>query len=412
MVNFEITGKISIGKETETFKPYEEKEYSSGWVNKSLNYNIVSGDNRFNLRNRGGFFKDGHGDVYLFSKDGVDANGNKVKGEMFKIPWKERLTHPRLPEVVMWKKWIVELEKPGFRWELQNALDKVKDGGELTEEEIAKFGASDVKGLTAALEKSQKKRKEFVTEADFVDFVHKVITSGKYADKQFKVTGTYAMQYSEENQKFYCNYVPQRIYLVENEEESATANMTFFYDHTSLVDAKEEKGKYYVNGYVQVYDNNRKENVFAPYAVTIPAAKDDSDLEKKREKIQVGRFTVEDEDTVYEYGIIVNLLSGAQKTELTEDMLTEEQQDSILLGELTLDDIRRELGSVYGDRVVENVFVKPARGFSKGREETSYAPEDLIIKPLAKEETSAFEDTADDNEDLFADDDDDDSLFD
>ena len=408
MVNFEIVGKISVGKESETFKPYEEKEFNSGWINKTLNWNIISGDNRFNLRNRGGFFKDGHNDIVVFSKDGVDANGNKVKGEMFRIPWKERLTHSRLPEVVMWKKWIVELEKPGFRWELQNALDKVKHGEELTEEEIAKFGSSDVEGLTAALEKSQKKRKEFIAEADFVDFVYKVIASGKYADKQFKVTGTYDMQYSEENQRFYCNYIPQRIYLVEDEATTATANMTFFYDNAALVDAKEEKGKYYVNGYVQVYDNNRKENVFAPYTIAIPAAKDDSDLEKKREKVQFNRFTVEDEDVVYEYGIVVNLLSGAQKTELTEDMLTEEQQDSILLGELTLDDIRRELGSVYGDRVVENVFVKPARGFSKGREETSYTSDDLLIKPLVKEESSAFEDTEADSEDLFADDDDDD----
>lgn len=401
-VQFDITGKISIGKETESFKPYEERAFNSGWTNKTLNWNIISGDNRFNLRNRGGFFADGHNDVVVFAKDGVDGNGNKIKGDMFRIPWKERLTHSRLAEVVEWKKWIVELEKPRFRWELQNALDKVKEGEELTEEEVVKFGASDEKGLTAALEKSQKKRKEFIAEADFVDFMYKVISSGKYADKKFRITGTYDMQYSEENQRFYCNYVPQRVYLVEDEaEETATANTTLYYNHESLVDAKEEKGKYYVNGYVSVYDNNRKANVFAPYAIAFDA----NDNEKKVNKL-VDMFTIEDE-SVKEVGVVVSLLNGAQRTSIELEDLDEETQDNILLGLTTLEDVRKELGgSMYGERITENKFVKFARGYARGAEETAYTSDNLTITPLVKEDSSAIEEA--DSEDLFADDEDDD----
>lgn len=401
-VQFEMIGKLSLPKETEKFKPFEEKEYASGWKNKTLSFNMISGDNRFMLRSKGGYFADGHGDVFVFSKDTYDESGNKTKGEAFRIPWKERLTHPRLVEVVGWKKFVVDLEEPRFRYELVNALNKVKEGNTLTEEEVVKFGASDVKGLEAALTTSGKKRKEFIAEADFIDFMHKVITSGKYANKKFKITGTYDMQYSEEKGIFYSSYVPQRVYLAEDSaEEMATANTTLFYDENSLVDAKEEKNKYYVNGYVQVYDNNRKENVFAPYTVTIHGAKDDSELEAKREKIVVKRFTVEDA-SVYEYGVVLNLLDGAQRQSLSFDDLTEEQQDSILLGELTLKDIQREMGMVYGERITENVFVKPARGYSKGREETSYSLEDLIIKPLTNSNSVAAEEAYDEDEDLFA----------
>lgn len=410
MINFDMTGKLALPKETEKFKPFEEKEYGSGWVNKTLKFNCISGDNRFMLQSKGGFFKDGSSKIYVFSKDAVGSNGERIKGEQFIIPWKERLTHPRLAEIVEWKKFIVDLESYGFRRALQNTLDKVKDGGELTEEEATKFGASDVKGLEAALDKSNKKRKEFVAEADFVDFMHKVLTNDKYKDKKFRVTGTYDMQYSDANNRFYANYVPNRVYLAADDaEETATANTVLFYNSESLVSAKDEKNKYFVNGYVQQYDSARKANIFAPYTIVVPGAKDDSDLELKREKIQVKRFTVDDEDTVYEYGVVLNLLDGAQRESIKFEDLTEEQQDSILLGELTLGEIQRELGgSVYGERITENVFVKPSRGYSKGREATAYSSDDLTVKPLADKDTNAFEDSESDDDDLF----DDENLFD
>lgn len=404
-VQFDMTGKLSLPKETEKFKPFETKEYDSGWTNKILKFNCVAGDNRFMLQSKGGYFADGSSKIYAFSKDAVGENGEKIKGEQFIIPWKERLTHPRLAEVVEWKKFIVDLEESGFRRDLRFALNGVKEGKELSEEEIKKFGASDVKGLEKALEESNKKRKEFVAEADFVDFMYKVLNSDKYKNKKFRVMGNYDMQYSDAQNRFYCSYVPNRIYLAADDaEETATANTTLFFDADSLVDAKENKNKYFVNGYVQQYDSARKENVFAPYTIVIHGAKDDSDLEQKREKIVVKRFTVDD-DSVYEYGIVLKLLDGAQRETVKFEDLTEEQQDSILLGELTLEDIQREIGGVYGERVTENVFVKPARGFSRGREVTSYTSDMFAIKPLADENTGAFEEADDDSEDLFDDED-------
>ena len=403
-ISFEMIGKLSFPKDSEKFKHYEENEYASGWVNKTLRMNLTSGDNRFTLQSKAGFFKDGHGDIYVFSKDGFDANGNKVKGSMFTIPYKERLTHPRLSEVVEYRKWVVDLEAPKFRWELQSALNKVKEGAELTEEEVAKFGASDVKGLESALAQSQKKRKEFIAEADFVDFMKKVIDSGKYADKKFKISGNYDMQYSDDKNRWYCNYVPQRVYLAEDgAAETATATVTLYYDSEGLVDAKEEKGKYYVNGYTQVYDNNRKANVFAPYTIAIDA----NDNEKKVQKL-VDIFTVE--DGVKELGVVVDLLNGSQRKSIELEDLDEETQENILFGLTTLEDVQRELGgSVYGERVSENRFSKLGRGFARGCEDTAYSSEDLVMKALSND-TNAFEETESESN-LFEEEDDDLDLF-
>ena len=407
-IQFEMIAKLSLPKESDKFKPYEDVEYASGWVNKTLKCNAVSGDNSFMLQVKGGCFKDGHNEVFVTGKPSVDADGKRQKGENFRIAWKDRLTSPRLVEVAEFSKFIIDLEEPNYRGSLQQLINKVKEGHEVTEEEVTKFGAKDLKGLEAALEKSNKKRKEFISEWDYAEFIYKMITSEKYKDRKFKIRGTYEMQYSESNGRWYNNYVPSRIYLsADDAEYMAEATVDFYFgadslDNGSLLD----KGKYYVNGYTFVYDSARKENIPAPYTISFPAAKDDSELEAKREKVQVKRFTVEDEDSIYQYGIIVKLLNGAQREELTEDMLTEEQLDSIMLGELTLEDIRRELGgSVYGERIVENVFSKPSRGFSKGREITSYTPDDLIIKPL-ETDTSAIEEV--DSEDSLFDDDDDD----
>lgn len=401
MISFEMVGKLSLPKETEKFKSYEEKAYDSGWVNKTLKFNLISNDNRFMLQNKGGYFADGHGDVFVYSKDGVDANGKKIKGEPFRIPWKERLTHPRLAEVVDYKKFVIDLETGSFRRELQAALNKVKSGVDLTEVEIAKFGAGDVKGLEEALEKSNKKRKEFIAEADFVDFMRKVATSENYKDKTFRIRGTYDIQYSESTNKFYGNYVPQRVYLVDDETaDIAEATATLFYDSEALVDATEEKGKYFVNAYVQTYDSARKGNIFAPYVIAIDA----NDNEKKVKKL-VDIFTVE--DGVKELGVVVTLLDGAQRSAIKLEDLDEETQENILFGLTTLEEVARELGgSTYGERITENRFSKLGRGYAKGRQDTAYEPEDLIVKPLEKEDTNVFAATNSASEDTSLEDDD------
>lgn len=393
-MNFEMTGKLSIGKETEKFHPYTEKTYPSGWVRKQLLFNVTCGDNRHMLTVTAGAFADGHGDIYSFTKGGIDENGNKVKGESIQIPFKERLTSPKLAEIAEFKKFIIDLEQPGRRYKLQNMADKLHEGKELTDEELKSVGLESKDDVTTALEKSNKKRHEFISEWDYIDFIKKVIKSEKYKDKLFFIRGNGEYQYSDNQQKVYESYIPTRIYLAADDAEpSSTATINIIFNSESLDEMSvEEKGKYYVNGHMMEYDQNRKANIPVPVTIVIPVPEDDEKGKKKAEAFK-HKFMVDD-DTYKEYGAIVNMLNGAQKTEITEDMLTDEQRKDLDLGIITMDDIRDEIGgNVYGERIREYQLVKPARGFTKGRQDTVWTDEDMIIKPI--------EETVPDSEDLF-----------
>ena len=395
-----MLGKITMSKETEKFHPYSETKYESGWVKRRIMFNAICGDNRHLLSVDGGSFADGHGDVYTFTKGSVDANGNKVKGESLKIPFKDRLTSPKLAEVAEFKKFIFDLEKPNRRYKLEKAAEKIKEGTSLTDEELRELGLENEADVKSELEKSNKKKHEFISEWDFVEFIKKVIDSGKYNDKKFFIRGNATYSYSDKNQKVYENYVPQRIYLADDDaEEYSTATIKMIYGADAVDEmSAEEKGKYYVSGYMMEYDNNRKANIPVPVVVTIPVAPTDaSDKDKKKVEAIKRKFIVED-DTFKELGIEVNMLNGAQKVEITEDMLTDEQKEDLECGLITLDDIRADLGgNVYGDRVQEYQFSKIARGFTRGRNDTVFGKEDMIIKPLETEPEGM--------EDLFEEDD-------
>ena len=393
-MNFEMTGKLSIGKDSDKFHPYTEKTYPSGWARKQLLFNVTCGDNRHMLSVTAGAFADGHGDIYSFTKGGVDENGNRVKGESIQIPFKERLTSPKIAEIAEFKKFIFDLEKPGRRYKLQNMADKIHEGNEVTDEELKEVGLESKDEVATALEKSNKKRHEFISEWDYIDFIKKVIASDKYKDKLFFIRGNGEYQYSDAQQKVYESYIPNRIYLAADDADpSSTATINIIFNSESLDEMSvEEKGKYYVNGHMMEYDQNRKANIPVPVTIVIPVPEDDEKGKKKAEAFK-HKFMVDD-DTYKEYGAIVNMLNGAQKAEVTEDMLTDEQREDLDLGIITMDDIRAEIGgSVYGERIREYQLVKPARGFTKGRQDTVWTDEDMVIK--------AIEETVPDSEDLF-----------
>lgn len=400
---FEMIGKLSLPKESEKFKPYSNTKYESGWIKRRLMFNAVCGDNRHLLTVDTGSFEDENkGFVYTFSKGSVDDNGNKVKGESLKIPFKDRLTSPKLAEVAEFKKFIFDLEKPNRRYKLEKAAEKVKEGTSLTDEELKELGIESEADINNALEKSNKKRHEFISEWDFAEFIKKVIDSGKYADKKFFIKGNAEYSYSDNKQQVYESYIPQRIYLAADDaEEYSTATIKMIFNKDSLDDMSvEEKGKYYVNGYMFEYDRNRKVNIPVPVTVTIPVAPDDAD-EKAKKKVEAikRKFTVDD-DTYKEFGVEVNMLNGAQRVEITDDMLTDEQREDLDCGLITLDDIRADLGgSVYGDRVQEYQFKKIARGYSRGRVDTVYMDDDVVIKPIESELPDGVEDLFDDDSD-------------
>lgn len=395
-MNFEMIGRLSLPRATDKFEPFSTKKYESGWIRKQLMFNVTCGDNRHMLSITDGAFDDEHGDIYSFSKSTVDESGNRVKGETLIIPFKDRLTSPKLAEVAEFKKFVIDLERPGRRYKLEKASEKIKEGTSLTDEELKDLDIEDESEVNQELEKSKKRRHEFISGWDYIDYIFKLIDSGKYKDKKFFIRGNGEYQYSDKNQRVYESYIPNRIYLAADDaEERSTATINVLFNSESLDEMSvEEKGKYFVNGYMMEYDGNRKSNIPVPVTITIPVPTDNAD-EKAKKRIEAikHKFMVED-DSFKEYGAVVNMLNGAQKQEITEDMLTDEQREDLDCGLITMDDIRAELGgSVYGERIREYQFLKPAKGFTKGRQDTVYTADDMVIKPLADE--------VDEMEDLF-----------
>lgn len=395
-MNFEMIGRLSLPRATDKFEPFSTKKYESGWIRKQLMFNVTCGDNRHMLSITDGAFDDEHGDIYSFSKSTVDESGNRVKGETLIIPFKDRLTSPKLAEVAEFKKFVIDLERPGRRYKLEKASEKIKEGTSLTDEELKDLDIEDESEVNQELERSKKRRHEFISGWDYIDYIFKLIDSGKYKDKKFFIRGNGEYQYSDKNQRVYESYIPNRIYLAADDaEESSTATINVLFNSESLDEMSvEEKGKYFVNGYMMEYDGNRKSNIPVPVTITIPVPTDNAD-EKAKKRIEAikHKFMVED-DSFKEYGAVVNMLNGAQKQEITEDMLTDEQREDLDCGLITMDDIRAELGgSVYGERIREYQFLKPAKGFTKGRQDTVYTADDMVIKPLADE--------VDEMEDLF-----------
>ena len=145
------------------------------------------------------------------------------------------------------------------------------------------------------------------------------------------------------------------------------------------------------NTYTQYYDQQCKKNCFTPMPLVIskehPKAKGFQKLFGKAEG-----------DEVREFGVNVVYVNGAQRVEISEDMLSDEQRELLEMNMITMDDIRRELGNtVYGEKKTETRLDAIARGYTSGSKETVYDRSELTKLP-SKDEPDV---------DIFADSDDD-----
>ncbi len=376
-VNFEMVGRLSLPKGSDKFNPYEEKKSEhSEWISRRLMMNLLSGNNRHSLNIRGGCFAGEGGEVFLFSKATRNADGSIAeKGEAFRIPFKERLTHERLSEVAEFKKFIIDLETPNRRYLLKNAIQRLKDGGNVTEEEISEMDIPDVASLDNEYALSVAKRFEFVTEWDFAEKMHSLIADGTLTNKKVKVLGIRETEYNAAKGTFYTSYKPSRIYVAgDDAEEIATANIKFYFTEDAVADDwLETEGKYIISGYHLQYNRSLKADIPCPQMVALYVSGDAQ--KKKVNEFWKSQFVVDD-GTWKELGITVELVNGAQQMEITYDMLNDNQKMGIDAGVWTLEDLQADQGSkIYGDRVEEDKFVGVSRGYTTGRNDTIYDDE-------------------------------------
>lgn len=387
---FEMVCRVNKVKDGAKIRGWEVADYQSGWTNHTLHFNAIAGDNRFLLRMRGGKWKNGSGDIYLIDKNGDD----------FKIPFEERLQKKYLNQTAEWRKRVVDLEQTGKRSHMKYLLDH--DDDEAIEQE---FG--DRESLQKMYDESLKKRHEFLSDYDFVDFFHKVIEKEEYKNSVWLIRGEIEFTYSANKGRFYKTYVPQRIYLANSDAEfKSEAQVTLLFDKDSLDDSGEDDiGKSVINGFVSFYDNQSKGRMFAPYQLMLYAPTDSTDSKQgKAYKIRKNRFIVDENDDteVYELGVTVKLIDGAQRTSLKVEDLPEDVQEAILIGDISERDALAQYGNVaYGDRITENRFAGLMRGYANGRKETLYKSDEVRTgKPTTEaEDEVVVEDATEDEED-------------
>lgn len=385
---FEIIGKLSIGKESDKFKPYNSDTSPSNWTYNKLLFNVQSGENRHLLSSGGAYKANGKGIIKTFTKGEVDPTTHvRTKGENIEVEWKNRSNPEILSTVAEFKKFVVDLEVYGRRKDLKEALNKQKKGN-LTEEELVELGVTDIE---KAVEDSEKRRKEFLSEYDFAEYLHKLVSSEKIKGKLFKIQGE--ITYSSYNGTIYKNLVPTRVYLVTDEQESSTGQITLYYNKESLDSGSfKDNKRHYINGFVRNYDGNAKDVLPFPVQLVVDGSKEENQKVVAFAKLMEKQFTVKD-NSWKEFGVKVKLLDGAQKVEIDEEMLTDFQKEMLELEMTTLDEIRKEIGGdLYGDKVEEMVIINVAKGFTKGRKDTVFVNSDFVLKAApAKQPSSKVE---------------------
>ena len=387
---FDFCGKISLGKETEKFKPVEKKEFQSGWVNHTVKFNVISGNNRILCMAQGGkWINDSKNSIKTYSKSTTDENGKTIRGSAIEIPWSKRFDESEIDRVAGFRRYVVDTGDYKKRYKLQDLVAAFENGS-VTEEMKTQVGIYSLEDAKAALDRSKAKRKVFISEWDFVDYVVKMLQSETIKDKMFNVSGSYEVQYSPGKGRFYTNYHVDRITLAPDDAEPVTdMKINFYYGENAWDDSSyDESGKCYVRGWVSYYDGMFKKNGFKDIVVVVK-----EDNEKKRNALK-RKFSCD--DGIKQIGLTLQVMDGAETIELTMDMLDEETRDDIECGLLSWEEVKRDLGGrAIGDRVSELRFkeLTPRKNVAQ---DTVYAREDM---------TPATNEMVNDDFDLFADDD-------
>lgn len=387
---FDFVGKISPCKETENFKPFETRKFDSGWQKETLKFNVSCGSNR-HLLEIGVLLAPvlENTTIYTTTKGGQNSDGSKVKGENIQVKFADRTKPDIVESVANFKKFVIDTEFPGRRQNLEHAIDKFKSG-EITDEQMEQLGVKTLAECEEALEKSNKKRHEYIFEYDFIEFLNKLIAKPEIKDWNWHVTGNYTLEYNSKDDKWYRKFNPQRIYRAADDAEiksQGTFGVVFGKEAIDDTDF-DETGKIHINGFIGQYLGNPYKKVcYSPMMFTIDGNGDDKAKKKALGFKKIFTFPDECEREYREIGITCDILDGAQVVELSEDMLTDEQKENIEFGLITLDDIKRELGKpVYGDKVQDIVVVGLARGYSGGAKDTEYTEADLG-KPVSATDT-------------------------
>ena len=345
--NISFVGKIRKIKDG-----YSEQEFSGGLVKRKLKFMAICGNSTQWLEVSALVWKDDKKNK-VYTLKSVEG----AKDEKQTIEWGQRLNPDVVASVPGYKRFVVDTDTFAKRKELEEA------------------------GLDEELEKSKKKRKEFIHESDFIDYLIKVLDNEKSKDMIFRINGVVEYSYGYKNGIYYRSFVPQKVFRVSDDtEQCCNGSMKLYFAEGAVNDDYvEETGDYIINAFADYYDQNAKMNAFTPIAVKI----------NKDHKMANGfkkRFSKAEGEEIKELGVVVDFINGAQQVDITMDMLTDEQRESIEDGMITFEELKAELGGkANGDRVTEIRLIGLMKGYSNGVQDTMYTIDDLKKKPIKKD---------------------------
>lgn len=369
--NFTMVGNLSVGKDSDKHRAFEDKLTDKGGIFRSLKLNMKSNNDFFSPQIKGflnsakksdGTINVNDSDIYSLEQDS-EGKYNSVK-----FKYKDKEKH---------MKNMAEFKKMVF----------VNDN----------------------------ERYEFCNEFDYSEFVYNELTSGKFDNAKFRVIGEieYTSWFNEKTnqEQTFTNYSVNRIYVVPDDtEEEATANMEMYITEDCInEDRLEEENLLVVNGYIPQYDGKKKADIGFYKSIEYPLNAEGELAQRKLKVIKKLLLDNFDENQLCKIGFKVDLINRREQLEFDESMLSDDEKEMVELGLMDMKDLEAQYGMGMGSRIEKISVSGIAKGYSKGSIPVELTIEQLMKKPdeeKPKQEINVdLNENSDDDLDIFADDD-------
>lgn len=300
---FKFTGEISLPN-ANSKRPFCKLFEKEGQKMASMNLGIKESKNNI-------------GFVEIFGaipKNGEiktkDTDGNDIT-----VKWGDRLSPDVIKTVAYYKKYIVDLGKD--------------NGG----------------------------RKEFISPYDMILYLKDTLPN--YTG-HVCVTGQLKKQPYQD--RYLDKFEFQNIYAVDSEEKTRLNITADIYYNKSCINKDNWKTDKVIelNGYIEQYISEEKENKFIPQDFIFNASKIDPNNEKHVKLLNHKLKYIDIKNKKWGHLLWeITMINGAEEIEFDESQLTDAQKEQIELGIKTLDDFKPN-GSIFGKRKNEYRLVLPS----------------------------------------------------
>ena len=371
-IKFSIVGNLSVAKDSDKHRAFEDKLTDKGGVFRSLKLNMKSDKDFFSPQIKGflnsakktdGAINVNDSDIYSLEQDS-EGKYNSVK-----FKYKDKEKH---------MKNIAEFKKMVF----------VNDN----------------------------ERYEFCNEFDYSEFVYNELTSGKFDNAKFRVIGEieYTSWFNEKTnqEQTFTNYSVNRIYVVPDDtEEEATANIEMYITEDCInEDRLEEENLLVVNGYIPQYDGKKKADIGFYKSIEYPLNAEGELAQRKLKVIKKLLLDNFDENQLCKIGFKVDLINRREQLEFDESMLSDDEKEMVELGLMDMKDLEAQYGMGMGSRIEKISVSGIGKGYSKGAIPVVELTIEQLMKKADEEKPKQeinvdLDENSDDDLDIFADDD-------